>query len=286
MKKDNFIKKIFLDIKYFKNDCIIKYKVAKRDGFKNKKIKTNNNSKHVVDVNNVETRSKNDSPFAKINIEKENKSTESIVYNLKNLNIKGIIFGNIGTLTIGILIIVGSFFVSNNLFNIEKQYNFYNITHESENKILNTLKSPKTNVSVELYPIDNRGVVGVKRYFNVVDNLDSYTYKISFESAGSYLSSELWKSYMSRLKPVNKLKGIEIKNVSKYKNYYIINNRYKIDSSKVDSNKLDQISKEDLQMQIKAFNNYRNIEIALITIFVAIIGNLIFFYIKKVISKK
>lgn len=280
MKENNFLKNIILNIKYFKNNCVIKYKIIQRERKNGKKIGLN---EFLIEIGLIKKHKKDDKKD--VTSPKNNKGVSKDKPN-KKMERQYLTKENLITVIISFTLISGSFILSNKFFDIEKQFNFYNITQEAESKILNILKSPKTQTSILPYPSSTDNGNNIEYYFNVVDRLDAYTYRIKMNGISDDFKNELLNNSEISLKEISSLQKIESKIVIPYKDHYLINNKYKIKKELVSKNTIDSIYKKIHSEQLQSFETYRNIEVSLIAIMISIVLNIVYFAIKKVISRK
>lgn len=280
MKKNNFLKTNLTAIKYFKNNCIVKYKIMKNKKLNGQKVslidffieigilkenKTKDNKKSMPNK-------KNNTP-SKVNT-KEERIVKNKVQNKK------IISNLISVLSF----IIVSCLISCVFFEESDTVNYLKLTAENETKILNILKSPKTTISVR--NTYNNKTDSVDYFFLVVDNLDSYSYKIKLNDATTDLKKELFQNNLKNTTNINTLQNINVNTVVPFENTYLINNKYNINKSLVDKNTLNKIENNIKIDSITNYNNLKYLTISIMTIIISLLLNIIYFNIKKVISKK
>lgn len=278
--KSDFFKNKLTDIKHFKNNCIVKYKMIKNK-------KTNGQKVSLIDffieigilkkkkINN--NKNQINSSFT-INSKKEEEKI-----NTKKLSLKKLKKLIINTSSVFGFILV-SFLISCIFFEESNTINYLKLTNENETKILNTLKSPKTNICIK--NTYNKKTDTVDYYFLVVDNLDSYSYKIKLNDTYQDLHNELFQGNLKNTKNIQSLNKITINTVVSYENLYLINNKYNIDKSLINNNTLNKIENQIKANSITKYNNIRNLTVSITTIILTLLFNFFYFNIKKVISKK
>lgn len=284
MIKNNFFKNVIMQIKYFKNNCIVKYKIIK----KRKKNGENLGLKDfLIEIGLINA--KNNDRIQKYPKNKSNVNKRTLERNQKDNKTKDTkhIFNKdtITTVLVSSALIIGSFAISREIFYNTSQIQFYNITQENENRILNILKSPKTRANIEIANINN-DTKQFEYYFNVVDRLDAYSYKIRLNNISKELKNELLQNNYNNSKEIVSLKDITPKTIVLHNDYYLINNKYKIEEDKVSKSTLENIEKNIKQDNITQFNNHKNFKISTVTLILALILNSFYILIKKVISKK
>lgn len=182
--------------------------------------------------------------------------------------------------------IIISFGISQLFFEKSNEINFFKLNTENESKILNILKSPKTNVYLNnYYNNDNNNV---DYYFLIVDKLDSYSYKIHYENENinEELKSTLLQQNYNSTHNISSFDKSNIESIVEFENTYLINNKHNIPKnyfSEKDIHEIENIVKE------KTFLGYKKskrIIIASLTILLSSIFHILYFYTKKVISKK
>ena len=275
MIKNNIFSKYIKNLKYIKNNFIIKFNVIKNKKKKGEKItildilnefKFIDSKKHIKNTsrsNSNNLKEKNKKPKSKSNIE--------LTVLLKN------------TLIASTLIVVSLGF-SFSIFEQANDISFMKITEENENKILNILKSPKTNVYIKPFYIEDEN--DVNYYVNVLDNLDYYSYRIKLDAVSDELKNELLLNNYKNTSNVKTLNNIELNSIVEYNDNYLINNKYNINKNKVDEYSLEKFNSDIKTKTINDFNNLKALIISFTTLILSIISNVLYFYTKKVISKK
>lgn len=275
MIKNNIFSKYIKNLKYIKNNFIIKFNVIKNKKKKGEKItildilnefKFIDSKKHIKNTsrsNSNNLKEKNKKPKSKSNIE--------LTVLLKN------------TLIASTLIVVSLGF-SFSIFEQANGISFMKITEENENKILNILKSPKTNVYIKPFYIEDEN--DVNYYVNVLDNLDYYSYRIKLDAVSDELKNELLLNNYKNTSNVKTLNNIELNSIVEYNDNYLINNKYNINKNKVDEYSLEKFNSDIKTKTINDFNNLKALIISSTTLILSIISNVLYFYTKKVISKK
>lgn len=285
MIKNSFLKNITINLKYFKNNCVIKYKIVK-----NKKKKGENITfkDYLIEIGILKKNSKaNKKPIVYYNnsIENSNKKTkinENVAeYKEYLINKKTLV-----TLAISIMIVIISFLSSTLIFNKSNEIKFFNITAENEAKISNVLKSPKTQTYINTVYIEEKNKSQIKYYFNTIDKLDSYSYKIDFNNISDDLKNELLQNNYKLTKEINSLDKIVPQSIVLHEDYYLINNKYRIAKEFISDKTLNTIEKNIEILKISQYNNTKINNIAFLTIIISVILNLIYFSIKRVISTK
>lgn len=279
MVKNNFLKNTIINLKYFKNNCVVKYKIIQKRKLNGEKISL---IEFFIEMGFLKRKEiKSDSRKSsrdKLNKKiKENEEKEKIIN--KKINKKSIY----NTASV-VGFIVTSFLMSFLLFQGSNNLGYLNITEENETKILNILKSPKTNTYIK--NTYNEKQQDIEYFFLVVDNLDSYSYKIKLNDVSEDLRKELFQNNFKNTKSTDSLKNVNIETIIPFEDNYLINNKYNIEKTNLNFNTLDRIENNIKVESAINYKNFKNTTIASITILLSILLNLIYFSIKKVISKK
>ena len=275
MIKNNIFSKYIQNLKYIKNNFIIKCNVIK-------KKKKNGEKITILDILNefkfIDSKKyiKNTSHSYSSNLKEKNKKSKSD----SNIKLK-IMLKNMLTASTLVVVSLGFSFL---IFEQTDNISFIKITEESENKILNVLKSPKTNVYIKSFYIKDEN--DVDYYINVVDNLDYYSYRIKLDDISDELKNELLLNNYKNTSSIKTLNNIESSSIIEYNNKYLVNNKYNIDKDMVDAYTLEKINSNIKTQTINNFNNLKALIISSITLILSIVSNILYFYTKKVISKK
>lgn len=275
MIKNNILSKYIQNLKYIKNNFIIKCNVIKKKKKNGEKITILdilNEFKFIDSKKYIKNTSHNNSGSLK---EKNKKSKSDSNVKLKIMLKNTLIASTLVVVSLGF-----SFFI----FEQTDVMSFIKITEESENKILNVLKSPKTNVYIKSFYI--KDIDDIDYYANVVDNLDSYSYRIKLDDVSDDLKNELLLNNYKNTSSIKTLNDIELSSIIEYNDKYLISNKYNIDKNKIDKHNLEMLNSNIKIQTINSFNNLKALIISSITLILSIVSNILYFYTKKVISKK
>lgn len=275
MIKNNILSKYIQNLKYIKNNFIIKCNVIKKKKKNGEKITILdilNEFKFIDSKKYIKNTSHNNSGSLK---EKNKKSKSDSNVKLKIMLKNTLIASTLVVVSLGF-----SFFI----FEQTDVMSFIKITEESENKILNVLKSPKTNVYIKSFYI--KDIDDIDYYANVVDNLDSYSYRIKLDDVSDDLKNELLLNNYKNTSSIKTLNDIELSSIIEYNDKYLISNKYNIDKNKIDKHNLEMLNSNIKIQTINNFNNLKALIISSITLILSIVSNILYFYTKKVISKK
>lgn len=275
MIKNNILSKYIQNLKYIKNNFIIKCNVIKKKKKNGEKITILdilNEFKFIDSKKYIKNTSHNNSGSLK---EKNKKSKSD-----SNVKLKIMLKNTLIALTLVVVSLGFSFFI----FEQADVISFIKITEESENKILNVLKSPKTNVYIKSFYI--KDIDDIDYYANVVDNLDSYSYRIKLDDVSDDLKNELLLNNYKNTSSIKTLNDIELSSIIEYNDKYLISNKYNIDKNKIDKHNLEMLNSNIKIQTINSFNNLKALIISSITLILSVVSNILYFYTKKVISKK
>lgn len=279
MNKDNIFSKYIKKLKYIKNDFIIKLNVIKKKKRKGKKVsikdilielKIIKPKNHTKNNPNIEKKSNS----KKKNTENSKKPKNDIDKSKKLLY----------KILASSSLIVVSFFFSLIVFHQGSDIQFYKLTEDNESKILNILKSPKTETYIKSYYDDKNEEV--EYFVNIIDNLDSYSYRIKFDSMSDELKNEVLLDCYKETSEIKSISDLSPTSMVEYKNKLLINNNYNIDKSNISQSDLEKISENINVYAINNFENSKAIIISFMTVSLSLLSNLLYFGIKKVISKK
>ena len=275
MIRNNIFNKYIQNLKYIKNKFIIKCNVIKKKKKNGEKI-TFSNILNEFNITYNKKHTKNTS------YNNSSKSKEITKKSKSNANEQlGITLKNVFTATSLIIVSLGFSFL---IFEKSNNISFLKITEESEIKILNTLKSPKTNVYIKPFYIEEEDEVSY--YADVVDNLDYYSYKINLDDISDNLKGELLLSNYKDTTTIKSLDNLNASSVIEYENKYLIDNKYNIDKNKLNEYNLGKLNSSVKMEAINSFNNLKMLIISSTTLILSLISNSLYFYAKKVISKK
>ena len=280
MIKKNLFKNASINLKYFKNNLIVKYKIIQKRREKGEKISPID---FAIEIGLLKEKS------SKSNQKKHNHNAYYIDRNIEDKNElktnKKALNKNIFNATSSIVgFVMVSFLLGSILFNGSSKITYMKITEENESKILNILKSPKTNTYIN--KAYNEKKQELEYFFLVEDNLDSYLYKIKFSDVTTDLKKELLQNNYKNTETVESLNKISVKTIIQYEDNYLINNQYNIKKDLVDKSSLIKIQNQIKDKSIVSYYNFKNIVITSITIVLSLILSLVYFSIKKVISRK
>lgn len=278
---NNFFKNTTTNLKYFKNNCVVKYKIIQKRKLNGEKISLVDFLVEIGLIRRKEIKNNLQKPNNKEinNSLKKNDSKER--ENLKKKKINKKLFYTTASIT-GFIII--SFLTGALFFERSHDIRYLKITAENETKILNILKSPKTNTYIKnTYREEQQNV---EYFFMVVDNLDSYSYKIRLNDTSNDLRKELLQNNFKNTTSINSLDKINVTSIISYEDSYLINNKYNINKSLLNDNTLNKIENNIKNEAIVNYNNFKNSTITSITIILSILLNSVYFITKKVISKK
>lgn len=277
---------LFKEIKYIKNSLIIKYKILK-----NKKKNGYNVSLsdflNIFKTNNIKTnttKSRFKSQKKNKVYNKSSKSNESNKvknrpkHNFKHEDILPLICSTA-------LIVSVSYFSSLQAFKISNNISYYNITEENESKIVSMLKSPKTKVFTNKVCIEKDDKIEVEYYFDIVDSLDSYLYKIKINDLTEEIKEEILKSSYFNTKNIKDIAQVNAHTIIEYNNSYIINNSYNIDKNIVSNRTIQSMKTSSEQVFINEYLNNKKFYTSITTIILSIISSILLICIKKIIYK-
>lgn len=260
------------NLKHLKNTYIVKYKVLQKRKSQGEKI-------------NLLTFLQETKVFKKYN-QKKTKTTEKKYFNIKLFKkTKKCINKKLATTIVSILgFVMLSLFSSNLIFKESNNIEYLTLNKENQLLITNILKSPKTTASIETKYNEDKNIV--EYYFLIVDNLDSYSYKLNPQNISTTLQKEILNSYSNNTIEISSLKNIEITTIFENNDFYFINNKYKINKTLVSKNDSNKIYETTQKQVITNYNHRKKITISIMTAFLSIISSIFYFSTKKVISKK
>lgn len=279
MNKDNIFSRYIKKFKYIKNDFVIKLNVLKKKKRKGEKISFKDILIELKIIDPKKQAKNNSSIGKKSNPNKKNAKSSKEPKNNINKSKKTLY----KLLTSASLIAV-SFLFSLIMFHQGSDIKFYRLTEDNESKILNILKSPKTEAYIKSY-YDAKNE-DVDYFVNIVDNLDSYSYRIKFDSMSDELKNEILLDCYKGTSKIESINDLSATSMIEYKNKLLINNDYNIDISKVNETDLEKMNQNINMYAINNFENSKAIIISSMTASLSLISNLLYFGIKKVISKK
>ena len=279
MNKDNIFSRYIKKLKYIKNDFVIKLNVIKKKRRKGEKVsikdilielklikpkKHTKANSNIVKKSNSKNKNIKNSKEPKNNTDKSKKSLYKVLTSTS--------------------LIAVSFLFSLIMFYQGSDIKFYRLTEDNESKILNILKSPKTETYIKSY-YDAKNEE-VECFVNIVDNLDSYSYRIKFDSMSDELKNEILLDCYKETSQIDSISDLSATSIVEYKNKLLINNNYNIDKGKVSQSDLEKMNESINAYAINNFENSKAIIISSMTASLSLISNLLYFVIKKVISKK
>ena len=196
---------------------------------KSKKEKSNN-------FNNFNNNSNNNKGKVKKNKANENKigsftmsENQDTKEESSNLAIK-----NTKNIAIIALVLIANFFISSISFNMTHSIDFNPLTEQLTATVYRTIQSPQTDIALKSkYDNDSNSII---YYYEIIDNLDSYSYYIKNTSLNDELRVKLLEKIASKGKEIKNLKNIDfnkLNSISLVDSYYIIDNKYKIDEKNI-----------------------------------------------------
>lgn len=287
--KDNSTVKQYLDkLKGKKNIFITKLKILKQlkenghkidretiekvfniniSNKKNKKADNSRNSEYKidfgVDINPEINNNKNQAK--KKNANKSNSSK------LKSYSVLGTIFLLVLNISSSLLI-----------FDIVSNTKFNKMTEQFTEIISRSIKSPQTEIYLKSkFENDNNSII---YYYEIIDNLDSYIYKIKNTEIDNELRVELLENISLKTKEISNLTNIkttDYNSITLVGDYYIINNQYKINESNLDGKDINLITYNIKNNNINNYNKNRIEFIVSAFITLSIIEGFIFISIDK-----
>lgn len=226
---------------------------TKKENNKKSKIKLNNNSK------------KEDKTIK----EKRNKKTTST-------REKAISFFIILT------IIIFNIFISLGFFDFANNTKFNTVNEQFTEIISRSIKSPQTDVYLKSkYDEDEQAIV---YYYEIIDKLDFYTYKIKNTDVNHELRNQLLENIAKKSKVINNINSIkttDLNTITFVGDSYIINNKYKINEKNIDGKDINMIVDSIKNNNIREYETLK-IEFSLYSfISISILEFSILFFIKK-----
>lgn len=280
MIKNNFLKDKIINLKYFKNNCVVKYKIIQKKRFNGEKVSLIDFLVEMGFIKKKEIKKET----KKSNINKPNDDTKK--YDIKEEKVKNKIINRkimYNTASIAGFILI-SFLTGIIFFEKSNDIRYLKLTEENEIKISNILKSPKTSTYIK--NTYNEKSENIEYFFLVVDNLDSYSYKIRLNDTSEDLRKELLQNNLKNTTTTNSLEKINATTIIPFEDSYLINNKYNIDKSLLNDSTLDKIENNIKMESINNYNHFKNLTITSITVVLSILLNIIYFSTKKIISKK
>lgn len=280
MIKNNFLKDKIINLKYFKNNCVVKYKIIQKKRFNGEKVSLIDFLVEMGFIKKKEIKKET----KKSNINKLNDDTKK--YDIKEEKVKNKIINRkimYNTASIAGFILI-SFLTGIIFFEKSNDIRYLKLTEENEIKISNILKSPKTSTYIK--NTYNEKSENIEYFFLVVDNLDSYSYKIRLNDTSEDLRKELLQNNLKNTTTTNSLEKINATTIIPFEDSYLINNKYNIDKSLLNDSTLDKIENNIKMESINNYNHFKNLTITSITVVLSILLNIIYFSTKKIISKK
>ena len=265
MIKNNFLKDKIINLKYFKNNCVVKYKIIQKKRFNGEKVSLIDFLVEMGFIKKKEIKKET----KKSNINKLNDDTKK--YDIKEEKVKNKIINrkimyNTASITGFILI---SFLTGIIFFEKSDDIRYLKLTEENEIKISNILKSPKTSTYIK--NTYNEKSENIEYFFLVVDNLDSYSYKIRLNDTSEDLRKELLQNNLKNTTTTNSLEKINATTIIPFEDSYLINNKYNIDKSLLNDSTLDKIENNIKMESINNYNHFKNLTITSITVVLSIL---------------
>ena len=132
---------------------------------------------------------------------------------------------------------------------------FNNMTEQFTEVISRSIKSPQTEIYLKSkFENNNDSIV---YYYEIIDNLDSYTYKIKNTEVNNDLRITLLENIASKtkeIKTLNNIKATDYNSITLVGDYYIINNKYKIKETNLNGKDISSITNNIKQNNINSYN--------------------------------
>lgn len=285
--KKSPMKKFIDNINSKKNIFITRIKILKQ-------LKENGNDvnietvQKVFNINVIKTKEKKSEKAN--NIDFLNQSNDNINNRQKKENVKKIK----GTDTIStakkkliscffILLICGfNILASISIFDLNNNIKFNTVNEQFIETISRSIKSPQTDVYLKSkFDEDKNSII---YYYEIIDNLDSYTYKIKNTDVDNELRVKLLENIAIKSKEIKNIEAIkttDYNTIILVGDSYIINNTYKINEKNISGKDINIITSSIKNNNIKYYND-RKIEFTVASFLTfTIIESFLYFIIKK-----
>ena len=285
--KKSPMKKFIDNINSKKNIFITRIKILKQ-------LKENGNDvnietvQKVFNINVIKTKEKKSEKAN--NIDFLNQSNDNINNRQKKENVKKIK----GTDTIStakkkliscffILLICGfNILASISIFDLNNSIKFNTVNEQFIETISRSIKSPQTDVYLKSkFDEDKNSII---YYYEIIDNLDSYTYKIKNTDVDNELRVKLLENIAIKSKEIKNIEAIkttDYNTITLVGDSYIINNTYKINEKNISGKDINIITSSIKNNNIKYYND-RKIEFTVASFLTfTIIESFLYFIIKK-----
>lgn len=234
---------------------------------KNKKVNNSNNSEHTIDFG-IDTNTEiidNKNQAKKKNVNKSNS------FKPKSHSVLSIIF-----------LLIFNIYTPLLTFDIVDNTNFNAMTEQFTEIISRSIKSPQTEIYLKSkFESDNNSII---YYYEIIDNLDSYIYKIKNTEIDNELRIKLLENIALKTKEISNLANIkttDYNSISLVGDYYIINNKYKINENNLNGKDINLITCNIKNNNINNYNKNRIEFLVSAFITLSIIEGFIFIFIDK-----
>lgn len=285
--KKSPMKKFIDNINSKKNIFITRIKILKQ-------LKKNGNDVNIETIQKVFniniTKTKEKKSEKTNNIDFLNQSNENINNRQKKENVKKIkdieMINNTKkklTFCFFILLICGfNILASITIFDLNNNIKFNTINEQFIETISRSIKSPQTDVYLKSKFDKNKN--SIIYYYEIIDNLDSYTYKIKNTDVDNELRVKLLENIATKSKEIKNIEAIkttDYNTITLVGDSYIINNTYKINEKNISGKDINIITSSIKNNNIKYYND-RKIEFTVASFLTfTIIESFLYFIIKK-----
>lgn len=285
--KKSPMKKFIDNINSKKNIFITRIKILKQ-------LKKNGNDVNIETIQKVFniniTKTKEKKSEKTNNIDFLNQSNENINNRQKKENVKKIKDTDVINTTkkkltfcFFILLICGfNILASITIFDLNNNIKFNTINEQFIETISRSIKSPQTDVYLKSKFDKNKN--SIIYYYEIIDNLDSYTYKIKNTDVDNELRVKLLENIATKSKEIKNIEAIkttDYNTITLVGDSYIINNTYKINEKNISGKDINIITSSIKNNNIKYYND-RKIEFTVASFLTfTIIESFLYFIIKK-----
>ena len=285
--KKSPMKKFIDNINSKKNIFITRIKILKQ-------LKKNGNDVNIETIQKVFniniTKTKEKKSEKTNNIDFLNQSNENINNRQKKENVKKIkdieminTTKKKLTFCFFILLICGfNILASITIFDLNNNIKFNTINEQFIETISRSIKSPQTDVYLKSKFDKNKN--SIIYYYEIIDNLDSYTYKIKNTDVDNELRVKLLENIATKSKEIKNIEAIkttDYNTITLVGDSYIINNTYKINEKNISGKDINIITSSIKNNNIKYYND-RKIEFTVASFLTfTIIESFLYFIIKK-----
>lgn len=285
--KKSPMKKFIDNINSKKNIFITRIKILKQ-------LKKNGNDVNIETIQKVFniniTKTKEKKSKKTNNIDFLNQSNENINNRQKKENVKKIKDTDVINTTkkkltfcFFILLICGfNILASITIFDLNNNIKFNTINEQFIETISRSIKSPQTDVYLKSKFDKNKN--SIIYYYEIIDNLDSYTYKIKNTDVDNELRVKLLENIATKSKEIKNIEAIkttDYNTITLVGDSYIINNTYKINEKNISGKDINIITSSIKNNNIKYYND-RKIEFTVASFLTfTIIESFLYFIIKK-----